>query len=136
MASITSSPPATTLGSAPSQCAASTAARELLCGATLDIPLDKLTADPIADAVCEQLGDLALAIHMAAAYLAERPTTPLATFLASLQTQPLDHEALQALDQDSPTAHIQHIAQTIELSYRLLGDDEESTNDERPPIAN
>jgi hypothetical protein len=101
--------------------------------AALDIPADCLAADPAADAICEQLGDLALAIHMAAAYLAERVFLPLADFLAELHAQSIDHAALQALDQDSPTEHIQHIAQTIELSYRLLTDDEgRRTKDEEP----
>jgi hypothetical protein len=99
--------------------------------ALLGVPAKRLAADPAAAAICEQLGDLALAIHMAAAYLAERAPMPLAGFLAELQAQLIDHAALQALDQDSPTEHIQHIAQTIELSYRLLGEDERRTTDER-----
>jgi hypothetical protein len=112
------------------------AARELLCrerAELLGIPLDKLCADPAAHAICEQLGDLALAIHMAAAYLAQRPYLPLAAFLAELQAQPLDHAALATLDDTSPTEHLQHVAQTIALSYALLGDDRPPTTDHRPP---
>jgi len=101
----------------------------------LDTPAARLTADPAATAICEQLGDLALAIHMAAAYLAERPTMPLADFLAELHAQSINHAALQALDLDSPTDHIQHIAQTIELSYRLLEDDEEPRTKNREPAS-
>ena len=102
--------------------------------ALLGTPADRLLADPAASAICDQLGDLALAIHMAAAYLAARVSLPLAGFLAELRAQSIDHAALQALDDDSPTEHIQHIAQTIELSYRLLADDDRRpTTDHRPP---
>jgi len=102
--------------------------------ALLGIPAERLAADPDAGAICEQLGDLALAIHMAAAYLAERVSMPPADFLSELRAQSIDHAALQALDQDSPTEHIQHIAQTIELSYRLLRDDDRrpTTDDGQP----
>ncbi|MFL5807134.1 MAG: FxSxx-COOH system tetratricopeptide repeat protein [Roseiflexaceae bacterium] len=109
------------------------AARELLCrerSELLGIPLEKLCADPAAGAICEQLGDLALALHMAAAYLAQRPYLPLAAFLAQLQAQPLDHAALATLDDTSPTEHLQHVAQTIELSYALLADDRRPTTDD------
>jgi len=60
---------------------------------------------------------------------------PLADFLAELHTQSINHAALQALDLDSPTDHIQHIAQTIELSYRLLEDDEEPRTKNREPAS-
>ncbi len=70
---------------------------------------------------------------MAAAYLAQRPYLPLAAFLAELQAQPLDHAALATLDDTSPTEHLQHVAQTIELSYRLLLNNQEPRTENREP---
>jgi Tfp pilus assembly protein PilF len=103
------------------------AARELLVSAraaTLDVPPERLLAAAAADAICAELGDLALAIHMAAAYLAAAPLTPLAGYLADLRARSLDHESLRTLDDSSPTEHLQHVAQTFALSYKLLTTDD------------
>lgn len=100
---------------------------ELLCrprADELDIPLERLMADPDADAICAHLGDLALAVHLAGAYLEQRPYLPFHAFLAELKTQPLDHAALTALDSDTPTEHLAHVAQTFALSFALLDNGE------------
>ncbi len=101
------------------------AALELLCRPRADelgMPIERLTADSDADAICAHLGDLALAVHLAGAYLEQRPYLPLHTFLAELKAQPLDHAALTALDSDTPTEHLAHVAQTFALSFALLDD--------------
>ena len=112
------------------------AALELLCrprADELDMPLERLTADPNAAAICAHLGDLALVVHLAGAYLAQKPHLPLHAFLAELEAQPLGHAALTALDSDTPTEHLAHVAQTFVLSFALL-DDRRQTTDDGPTI--
>ncbi len=76
-----------------------------------------------ADAICETLGDLPLAVALAGCYLEfYKHDVTLAQYLEELQDQPvLENPALVDFVQDpSPTDHIQNVAATFEMSYRRL----------------
>lgn len=73
------------------------------------------------NAIAEELGDLPLALHLAASYLHRyrRVVTP-EQYLAQLRHPPLlAHPSLQGKG-ISPTGHIQHVGRTFALSYDRL----------------
>jgi tetratricopeptide (TPR) repeat protein len=79
-------------------------------------------ADTAADAIADRLGDLPLALHVAAAYLAHYNLTP-AQYLAELKAcaSALAHESLGDWLTDAlPTEHTPNVAATFELSYVAL----------------
>jgi tetratricopeptide (TPR) repeat protein len=87
--------------------------------------LDTLVAVPetasAADAICEELGDLPLAMALAAAYLESNPGISLQGYLTQIQTQLLDHPSLDAeLEEGLPTKHAASITATVALSYMRL----------------
>lgn len=99
------------------------AALRLLLGARasmLNVPVETLIGAADAETICAELGDHALALHLAGAFLAQRPQLPLARFLADVRAQMLTHTALQTHDPDSPTGYPRGLAETIALSYALL----------------
>jgi len=76
-----------------------------------------------AEAVCDLLGDLPLALHLAAEYLTTyKNEVSLVEYEKELRSQPvLENEALvDFVDDPSPTRHIQNIAATFEVSYKKL----------------
>lgn len=78
-------------------------------------------AQPALDDICEELGDLPLALHLAGSYLQRVEIRP-SDYLAVLrEDNPLAHWSLQGLeDEPSPTQHILSVAQTFALSYQQL----------------
>jgi len=105
------------------------ASRELLCrpwAVARGEPLERMLADAAVDSICALLGDLPLALALAAAYLATYPTLSLEAYHAKLR-QAVEAEAL--LEERSlsglvegvlPTAHKTDVAGTIALSYEQL----------------
>lgn len=82
--------------------------------------------DPDLDAICSELGDLPLALHLAGSYLYELRFSAAgspAALLADLQSPALlEHPALQGLTEGrSPTGHERHVARTFALSFGQLG---------------
>ena len=104
--------------------------------AKLGMAAETLLEDPqvkaAAEAVCDLLGDLPLALHLAGAYLADPHATTLPGYLEELRAQPvLEHAALVDWVQDpSPTQHIQNVAATFEMSVACL-----DPNDPRDALA-
>ena len=87
--------------------------------------IEATLADPTtmheADAICEQVGDLPLALALAGAYLEQTPTLPLASYRTKLAEALIAHPSLEAdLDEALPTQHRTSIAATIALSYERL----------------
>jgi tetratricopeptide (TPR) repeat protein len=78
-------------------------------------------AQPALDDICEELGDLPLALHLAGSYMRRLEVAP-SDYLAVLQQDnPLAHWSLKGLeDEPSPTQHAQSVAQTFALSYQQL----------------
>ena len=81
--------------------------------------------DPGLDAICKELGDLPLALHLAGSYLYELRFSAAgspAALLADLQSPALlEHPALQGLTEGrSPTGHERHVARTFALSFGQL----------------
>jgi tetratricopeptide (TPR) repeat protein len=75
------------------------------------------------DAICAELGDLPLALHLAGSFLAcYHTTTPPAAYLAELRsTALLEHESLQGDGAEtSPTGHVLHAGKTFALSWERL----------------
>ena len=77
------------------------------------------------DAICKELGDLPLALHLAGSYLYELRFSAAgspAALLADLQSPALlEHPALQGLTEGrSPTGHERHVARTFALSFGQL----------------
>jgi hypothetical protein len=75
------------------------------------------------DAICAELGDLPLALHLAGSFLAcYRDTTTPAAYLAELRNQALlEHESLQGDGAEtSPTGHVLHVGRTFALSWERL----------------
>ncbi len=101
---------------------------ELLCHGrreALNDPDQRETAN----AICDLLGDLPLAIHLAGAYLTRyKNAVSLEEYLDELQPQPvLTNPALIGfIDDPSPTKHLQNVAATFETSYRRLDQAEET----------
>ena len=98
--------------------------------ARLGMATETLLEDPevkaAADAICDLLGDLPLALHLAGAYLTDPYATTLPGYLAELCAQPvLDNPALVDWVQDpSPTRHVQNVAATFRMSYYRLNRDD------------
>jgi tetratricopeptide (TPR) repeat protein len=82
------------------------------------------------DAICAELGDLPLALHLAGSFLAcYRDTTTPAAYPAELRDQALlEHESLQGDGtESSPTHHELHVRKTFAMSWDRL--DPEGTVD-------
>ena len=82
-----------------------------------------------ANDICELLGDLPLAVHLAGAYLSYlRHAVSVREYLNELSSQPvLTNRALVAGVRDSsPTDHIQNVAATFDMSYARLDQEEET----------
>ncbi|KAB8142654.1 tetratricopeptide repeat protein [Chloroflexia bacterium SDU3-3] len=81
----------------------------------------RLLADsPLVNQICEELGDHALALHLAGSYLAENPRTTLDMFLAEFGRHHLNLPSLTKIDPQSPTEYPRALADTIALSFQLL----------------
>jgi tetratricopeptide (TPR) repeat protein len=104
---------------------------ELLCQPQLEpnqaAESCSLYHDPAANAVCELLDDLPLALHLAGCYLAHygHEVSP-AEYLEELRAAPLKHGSLRraAGDVPSPTGHEQNVEATFQVSYRRLDADD------------
>jgi tetratricopeptide (TPR) repeat protein len=83
-----------------------------------------LLADPAvaadAAAICEALGDLPLALALAAAYLEATPSATLARYRADIEVAPLARLEME-LEEALPTGHEASILKTFALSYDKLG---------------
>ncbi|MCG8353692.1 MAG: hypothetical protein MI924_38500, partial [Chloroflexales bacterium] len=91
----------------------------------LEVELAHLLADAdtaqAADAVCDAVGDLPLALALAGAYLERNPGVSVARYRARLDEQALVHSSLDAeMDEALPTDHATSVAATIALSYDQL----------------
>lgn len=77
------------------------------------------------DAIAAELGDLPLALHLAASYLHRyrRVITPEQYLIQLHDPNLLDHPSFQGQG-ISPTGHIQHIGRTFALSYDRLDPDD------------
>lgn len=75
----------------------------------------------ILDQIAEELGDLPLALHLAASYLHRyrRVVSP-AHYLEQLRNPTLLHHPSLSTAGISPTGHIQHVGRTFALSYDRL----------------
>lgn len=74
-----------------------------------------------ADAICEELGDLPLALALAGAYLEATPSMSLDAYLERLRAASVDHPSLNVLlDEGLPTGHAPSILATFDLSYDRL----------------
>jgi tetratricopeptide (TPR) repeat protein len=73
-----------------------------------------------ADAICEALGDLPLALALAAAYLETTPSATLARYRVDIETAPLARLEME-LEEALPTGHEASILKTFALSYDKLG---------------
>ncbi|GIX26103.1 MAG: hypothetical protein KatS3mg122_3334 [Caldimonas sp.] len=89
--------------------------------------VDSLLADPAtaadADAICELLGDLPLALALAGAYLEDLPNLPLAAYRRQLAQTVLSNESLSdelAQVVHLPTHYPRGVAAAIQLSYDRL----------------
>jgi tetratricopeptide (TPR) repeat protein len=85
---------------------------------------ERFASDAQANIICEQVGDLPLALQTAGAYLAYYGLTP-AQYLAELQTTQsmLEHESLQdwlTQFEELPTGHTPNIVATFKTSYDRL----------------
>jgi tetratricopeptide (TPR) repeat protein len=81
------------------------------------------TDEAALDAICAELGDLPLALHLAGSFLAGyRATTTPAVYLAELRSAALlGHESLQGDSAGtSPTGHVLHVGRTFALSWERL----------------
>ncbi len=95
---------------------------ELLCQGMDDTP-DDPDERQAADDICELLGDLPLAIHLAGAYLSiYKHAVSMREYLEELRSQPvLTNPALvDEIRDPSPTRHLQNVAATFETSYNRL----------------
>jgi tetratricopeptide (TPR) repeat protein len=75
------------------------------------------------DAICAELGDLPLALHLAGSFLARyRPVVTPVAYLAQLRSPALlDHPSLQGRGaESSPTNHELHVGKTFSLSWDRL----------------
>lgn len=74
-----------------------------------------------AEAICEELGDLPLALALAGAYLEQAPNLSLPAYRERLGNMVIAHPSLDAdLDEDLPTQHAESVPATIALSYSRL----------------
>jgi tetratricopeptide (TPR) repeat protein len=72
-----------------------------------------------ADAICEALGDLPLALALAGAYLEATPSVTLARYRAVIEAAPLARLEIE-LEDTLPTGHAASILHTFALSYDKL----------------
>jgi len=103
-------------------------AMELLCKGRPEALEDEEEREA-ADAICDTLGDLPLAVALAGAYLESyKHDVTLSQYLEELRQQPvLKNAALVDFVQDpSPTGHVQSVAATFETSYRKLDPKDET----------
>jgi tetratricopeptide (TPR) repeat protein len=96
-----------------------------------DTTVEALLADvetaEAADAICNELGDLPLALALAAAYLESSPRTRLARYLEQVRAELLAHPSLDAeLEEGLPTQHAASVTATIALSYAQLDPSKDS----------
>jgi len=101
---------------------------ELLCRGCGDA-LKKPDERKAADEICDLLGDLPLAIHLAGSYLSRyRHDVSLREYLDDLRSQPvLQNPALVDNIRDpSPTEHLQNVAATFETSHERLDQKDET----------
>jgi tetratricopeptide (TPR) repeat protein len=90
-------------------------------GEQLEAKLDDASVAAETDVICEQVGDLPLALALAGAYLEQTPSLSLAGYRARLAASLLAHPSLEAeLEEGLPTRHAQSVAATISLSYKQL----------------
>lgn len=86
-----------------------------------------LSTNSVFNDIAEELGDLPLALHLAAYHLRQyrNRVTP-AKYLEELrQPDLLKHRSLQGIDtKTSPTHHEMHVARTFQLSYNQLNGDD------------
>ncbi|HEY0069707.1 MAG TPA: FxSxx-COOH system tetratricopeptide repeat protein [Chloroflexia bacterium] len=94
------------------------------------VDVDQLVADPAssraANDICEELGDLPLALALAAAYLETYESVTLEGYYAELQRTLLEHRSLNinaALSEGLPTEHARGVAATFALTYDKLQPD-------------
>src|SRR6266511_2974088 len=81
------------------------------------LPGDAATAD----AICEELGDLPLALVLAGIYLEATPSMALDAYLVRLRAASVNHPSLNALlEEGLPTGHAPSILATFGLSYQRL----------------
>jgi len=74
-----------------------------------------------ADAICELLGDLPLALALAGSYLESYNTVPLVRYQAQLAAESVAHASLNtAQDEALPTGHLSSVEATFALSYHRL----------------
>jgi tetratricopeptide (TPR) repeat protein len=86
---------------------------------------EALLSDPlearVTDAVCNELGDLPLALALAGAYLEVYPSVSLADYHTELKSALLEHPSLDTpFEEGLPTDHITSVAATFQLSYQRL----------------
>lgn len=80
-----------------------------------------------ADLIAQEVGDLPLALHLAAQFLAQRPSSSPRAYLAQLQAgRVLQHMSFRASSgQYSPTGHETDVERMFMLSFRQLRADDE-----------
>jgi tetratricopeptide (TPR) repeat protein len=93
--------------------------------ARLALPVEALLAEArsnqAAEEICTLLGDLPLALALAAAYLEQRPTFSLHEYAYRLQTAQLDERSLMAeMDEGLRPDQIKSVKAAINLSYQQL----------------
>jgi tetratricopeptide (TPR) repeat protein len=79
--------------------------------------------------ICDTLGDLPLALHLAASYLhSYRHTLAPPAYLERLRAQPVlkDASLVGGVHDPSPTRHVQNVAATFRMSYDKLDPEEPS----------
>ena len=101
---------------------------ELLLKGRQDV-LDDTDEMRAANDICDLLGDLPLAVHLAGSYLSYlRHAVSVREYLNELSSRPvLTNPALVSGVRDSsPTDHIQNVAATFDMSYARLDQEEET----------
>ena len=96
--------------------------RAQLRGATVPLLLADLQNAWAAAAICEELGDLPLALALAAAYLETEEFLSLPSYYARLRAESLAHRSLNPQHplEPLPTGHVPSLAATFALSYDRL----------------
>lgn len=91
----------------------------LLAGRAVAL-LDDPPITQAANALCDFVGDLALALAVMARYLEDLPNLSLGDYLTSLQAAGIGHSSLGANRRPTPTGHTANINATFALSYDRL----------------
>ncbi|NTU81952.1 MAG: tetratricopeptide repeat protein, partial [Chloroflexales bacterium] len=90
-------------------------------GAQVETVLAEPAVAAEAGAICEEVGDLPLALALAGAYLEQTPSLSLAGYHRRLAEMLLAHRSLEAeLEEGLPTQHAASVAATIALSYNQI----------------